>query len=34
MLAAIAALLVCQLTGEAVVRAAGMPFPGPSRWSA
>ena len=29
MLAAIAALLVCQLTGEAVVRAADLPFPGP-----
>ena len=29
MLAAIAALLVCQLTGEAVVRAVGLPFPGP-----
>ena len=29
MLAAIAALLVCQLTGEAVVRAVDLPFPGP-----
>jgi putative effector of murein hydrolase LrgA (UPF0299 family) len=29
MLAAIAALLVCQLTGVAVVRAVGLPFPGP-----
>ena len=29
MLAAIAALLVCQLAGEAVVRAAGLPVPGP-----
>ena len=29
MLAAIAALLVCQLTGEAVVRTIGVPFPGP-----
>jgi holin-like protein len=29
MLAAIVALLVCQLTGEAVVRSIGVPFPGP-----
>jgi len=32
MLAAIAALLVCQLIGEAAVRAVDLPFPG--RWSA
>jgi putative effector of murein hydrolase LrgA (UPF0299 family) len=29
MLAAITALLVCQLTGEAVVRSLDLPFPGP-----
>ena len=29
MLAAIAALLVCQLIGEAAVRAVDLPFPGP-----
>jgi len=29
MLAALAALLVCQLAGEAIVRAAGLPLPGP-----
>jgi holin-like protein len=29
MLAAISVLLVCQLTGEAVVRSIGVPFPGP-----
>src|SRR3954466_5610357 len=29
MLAAIAALLVCQLIGEAAVRAVALPFPGP-----
>jgi holin-like protein len=29
MLAALAALLVCQLAGEAVVRALGLPIPGP-----
>ncbi len=29
MLAALAALLVCQLAGEAIVRAAALPVPGP-----
>ena len=29
MLAALAALLVCQLAGEAIVRAAALPLPGP-----
>ena len=29
MLAALAALLVCQLAGEAIVRAVGLPLPGP-----
>lgn len=29
MLAALAALLVCQLLGEAIVRAASLPVPGP-----
>ncbi|MDP2410228.1 MAG: CidA/LrgA family protein [Pseudolabrys sp.] len=29
MLAALAALLACQLAGEAMVRAAGLPVPGP-----
>jgi holin-like protein len=29
MLAALATLLVCQLAGEAIVRAAGLPLPGP-----
>lgn len=29
MLAALAALLVCQLAGEVIVRALGLPLPGP-----
>jgi holin-like protein len=29
MLAALATLLVCQLAGEAIVRALGLPLPGP-----